>query len=336
MTLTRLPDEIAAGLDQEARAVDRRALAHRAADLSSAYRSERSSGLGRVVVTSLDALAYTALLAPATFAHVAGALRRTPVPAGFTPHSLLDLGAGPGVTAWAAAQLWPLTRIVNVERERVFADLGRRLAERSRHEALRGAEWLVADIDRDELPAGPFDLVVLAHVLGEVEPDERARLVTRAWAACGGALAIVEPGTPPGFDVVRQARDHLRLRGARTLAPCPHDAPCPLADDWCHFSERTQRPPAQRLVKDATLPWEDAKYSFAVLARFAAPRPWARVLRHPRHSKGRTDLVLCTPGGIVQEVVTRRDAAARRLARHLEWGDGVRAPADLAADAGRV
>ncbi len=59
---------------------------------------------------------------------------------------------------------------------------------------------------------------------------------------------------------------------AHTIAPCPYDAPCPLAHafkegkDWCHFSVRIPRGKYHRRAKDGTLPYEDEKSSYLVVS----------------------------------------------------------------------
>ena len=89
-------------------------------------------------------------------------------------------------------------------------------------------------------------------------------------------------------------------------------------------------------MKEASLPYEDAKLSYVVLSRFPSVAvPWARVLRHPWHGKGHVDLRLCTEAGIVPRTVGRSAGAGWKLARKLEWGSSVQAEADLGGDRGK-
>ena len=115
--------------------------------------------------------------------------------------------------------------------------------------------------------------------------------------------------------------------GASILAPCPHQAPCPLAaPDWCHFSQRLARSRDHRLAKGAEVPFEDEKFSYLVVARPAvqALTPTPRVLAPPHMAKPGIDLKLCTLDGRAEATfVPRRDKPAYAIARRLDWGDAL-------------
>ena len=333
--MIELPSALEAFVESRLASADRRSVTAAATDLSERYRAR----LAPRVDTPEAALAYAAWILPATHAQVLGALRGVPLRVGeWRPRSLLDLGGGPGTAAWAALDVWPDLRSIRVvDREPTLLALGRDAAKASPFAALRDASWVRADLPSGT-PSGSADLVIVAHVLNELADDVAGQLVRRAWEATAGVLVLVEPGTPPGFVAIETARRLGISLGGSVLGPCPHDAACPLAEagratparDWCHFAERHGRPPFQRRIKDASLPWEDAKLSWVSLARFpsAAP-PWARVLRHPWHRKGHVDLQLCAREGLVQRDVARSAADGWRLARELEWGSAVQRAEDL-------
>lgn len=335
--MIKLPRTLESAVESQLRAVDPRRLRILAGALSDRYRGERLSG-ERLASTREDVLAYAAQILPATHAQIFAALAMAPRrAAGFAPRSLLDLGAGPGTAAWAAVSIWPsIEQCVMVEREAAFAKLGSELASGAPSAALRGATWIRADLPAG-VPAGSFDLVVLAHVLGEMGPADATWTVRRAWDACSGVLAIVEPGTPRGFDAMEPARRLGIELGAHVLAPCPHERACPLAGatrrehpDWCHFVERTERPEFERRAKGASLPWEDAKFSHVLLSRLPSTAvPWARVLRHPRRAKGHLELVLCAQEGLADRTVTRSAGDGWRRAKDLEWGSAVESEGEI-------
>jgi ribosomal protein RSM22 (predicted rRNA methylase) len=126
---------------------------------------------------------------------------------------------------------------------------------------------------------------------------------------------------------LKSAREQLLALGARTLAPCPHDHPCPLVDDWCHFPQRLQRPQFQRRAKAALSQWEDCKFAYAAMARFApASVPWARIIRKPQAAKAYAEVRLCTAGGIVQHRDGKSDREAFKRTKKLQWGEALSLP----------
>jgi ribosomal protein RSM22 (predicted rRNA methylase) len=167
------------------------------------------------------------------------------------------------------------------------------------------------------------DLVACSYALAEIAPDRQAAVVADLWAACDGLLALVEPGTPAGFARLRKAREALIFAGAQILAPCPHEAACPMVgEDWCHFAVRLPRSRDHRLAKGAEVPYEDEPYAYLLAARPGIGSPAsARVLALPRSNKPGIDLKLCTPQGVEARFVGRRDKAGYAAARRLGWGD---------------
>lgn len=119
-----------------------------------------------------------------------------------------------------------------------------------------------------------FDLVLASFSLGESPDAASERLAVESlWdlVAPGGALVVVEPGTPAGSLAVRAARDRvlslslsrekeggddgdgLSKKPCHVAAPCLHDGACPLAASrerrtWCHFGQRLERSRAQRVA----------------------------------------------------------------------------------------
>jgi ribosomal protein RSM22 (predicted rRNA methylase) len=295
---------------------------HRAVEtLSSVYRSRESGPVG--ALDDLQRLAYIAVRLPATYAAVSKVLRETA--RALEPHevvSLLDLGAGPGTTLWAAADAFPsLVRATSIDCDRQLLDYGARLWQRHARAGSIQARWQTMRLDMPGTLA-EADLIVLAYALGELPAQAAHRLVQRAYEAARVAVVIVEPGTPRGYRNVIEARDRLVADGASIAAPCPHAGPCPLTGaDWCHFAVRLERSRVHRQLKGAELAWEDEKYSYVVAAKTPAASTPARILRHPIVEKGRIALRLCAASGGVEDVtITRRDKDLWRSARDARWG----------------
>ncbi|MFE0756815.1 small ribosomal subunit Rsm22 family protein [Inquilinus sp. NPDC058860] len=318
-----LPAALRTAVDRALEGVALAELSAAASRLSQRYRAELRDGRFHVA-DDRAVQAYLATRLPATYAAVRACLEavaeRRP---DFAPASLLDAGAGPGTALWAAADTWPdLAAATLLEGSAAFRDWGARLAG----EALPPAEWRAADLTKPlpDLPA--HDLVILSYVLDELAPDRRGALVDGLWAATGGVLLIVEPGTPAGYRRILDARDRLIASGGHVVAPCPHDRACPLVDpDWCHFARRVARSRLHRQAKGGEVPWEDEKFAYVAVSRRPAAPITGRVIAPPRGAGSRIDLRLCAPEGLVERTVTKRDGALLKTARRLKWGDALEA-----------
>ena len=301
-------------------AADRGALRDRAERISAHYR-ERGASSG-VIGDARDALAYALSRMPATYAAVAAVLEEMQARApGFAPASMLDAGAGPGTAAWAAAEAFPRMRTTLLDHNPAFLDLAGALAE---HTAVGEVTLERGDLGRTATTTR-YDLVTCAYALTELGEGQALAAAERLWAACDGALAIIEPGRPKDFERLLAIRRLLLEQGATLVAPCPQQNECPLAaPDWCHFSVRLSRSREHMRMKGGTLGFEDEKFSYLVVTRpglgVAAP---ARVLRRPEENKFSVTLALCTPHGLEQRVVASRDKVAFKAARKADWGDAI-------------
>jgi len=315
----RLPEELRRAIEREVAAVDARLLPRAARELSQRYQEGEPSALR----SPAHLAAYLQTRLPATFAanrrvfeEVAA---RMP---GLAPRSLLDLGAGPGTSMWAAAETFPgLEKITLVEREAPLVVAGRRVAAQSRHPAVVGAQWLQQDV-LAKAAGEPHDLVVISYALAEISEKATAQFLRAAWDAAATLLVILEPGTPAGFARVLAARTALLDWGAHLVAPCPHAEACPMAEasDWCHFAVRLERSAAHRRLKQGALGYEDEKFSYLVAGRAPVELPAARVIRHPLIRPGHIQLTLCTASRLEQRTVTKSRKDVYRQARQAEWG----------------
>lgn len=290
---------------------------HRATStaLSATYRAGGSSA-------AIDLGAYLVARLPATYAAVERVLselrRHRP---GFAPGSLLDAGSGPGTASWAAVTQWPdLAAVTFLDTAPAFLALAAELA-RQGPGALPAARAFRGSLL--DLPQGlAADLVVAAYAMAELPLAQAGPVAEGLWRASGQVLVLVEPGTPQGFARLRAARQRLLGLGAVVVAPCTHAAACPFAgDDWCHFSIRLARSRAHMHAKGASVPFEDERFAYLVLAREGALTPGARIVTPPQHAKPGVALRLCTLGRLETRHIARRDAAAYKKARKYDWGD---------------
>jgi ribosomal protein RSM22 (predicted rRNA methylase) len=325
-----LPADLQSAIERTLAAVPEARWLREAQALSERYRAVRPTSKEPLATGQLQALGYAALIMPAAYAQLRGAMAATAarVP-NWTPRTMLDLGSGPGTALWAATTQWSsLKQLTAWEREPALMALGRDLARSNQTAAVRDASWQRMDLQ--QLPAAPtqrYDLVVLGHVLNELAPEVQRAVVAWAWQATAGMLLIVEPGTSAAFPVVRAARDDLLTAGAYTIAPCTHDQPCPLRDDWCHFPQRLKRPPFQRRARGAPSEWEDSKFCYAAMARFAADTSiWGRVIREPTSNKAYAEALVSSQTGVFQQRALKRHGAVYRLVKDLPWGAALPEP----------
>jgi SAM-dependent methyltransferase len=245
------------------------------------------------------------------------------------PARALDLGTGTGAAAealraWFGADL----DIVGVDRV--------------------GAPGVVTANLAVELPRvdGRFDLIVAAHLLGELyvdspfdeRVDARARRV-RVWAdellAPGGTVVIVEPALRETSRELLAVRDQLlAMTDLAVVAPCFWTGACPaLANprDWCHDAVASQVASDVRRVD----------FSYLVLRDRWRPIPGDmryRVVSDALPEKGRLKLYACGPTGRHPFIrLDRHESPANAAFAELARGDTARiAGATRANDGHRV
>jgi ribosomal protein RSM22 (predicted rRNA methylase) len=319
----QLPPARLAALNALLEGISRKDLARRVETQSAAY---RGGGTSAGIASGLDAMAYAVARAPATYAAVRAALGRVlEVMPDFAPASLLDVGAGPGTASWAAADLWPGVAITMLDHNPHLRALAAQV--------MGEATILAGDAGSAKPKA---DLVVASYVLAEFSEPRAADLAVDVWASAHKVLMLVEPGTPPGFARIRDARAALIEAGAHVVAPCTHDNACPMPrsvgesrsdqnqPDWCHFSQRLSRSRDHMIAKEARVPFEDERYAYVAVTREAVAQG-ARVIKPAVENKPGMTLPLCDETGLRDEFVARRDKETFRRARKLEWGDLFRA-----------
>jgi ribosomal protein RSM22 (predicted rRNA methylase) len=321
MIVPALPPALKAALDAKLHGLSRSDTAARSALISKTYRDGGGSGTIR---TEADALAYALARMPATYAAVTACLNALlELRPDFAPHSLLDIGAGPGTASFAAAEAFPsLQSCALLDRNSALRALAMELA--GENPRLSKLNYSSAEARAALTQAETADLVIASYVIGELTEPERDDLVGLAWSKTNDTLVIVEPGTPAGYARIMAARTQLIALNGHVAAPCPHDSRCPLTPpDWCHFAQRLARSRAHKDIKGAELPFEDEKFSYCIVTRTPVQSRPARVLAEPAVGKVEVSAKLCTTGGVTIAKVPRRDKSAYAAARRWRWGDGV-------------
>jgi len=269
---------------------------------------------------------YARDIAPRTRAALARILTEVFAGGGAVPGRALDLGTGTGAA-------------VETLRAHFGADLEIVAVDRVAAPGVVTANLAV------ELPAveGRFDLIVAAHLLGELfveQPldervDARARRV-HAWAdgllAPGGTLILAEPALRETSRELLAVRDQLlALTDLAIVAPCFWTGACPALArerDWCHDAVAVVGGPR-------------VDFSYLVLRDRWRPIPGElryRIVSDPLPEKGRLKLYSCGPTGRDSYVrLDRNESPANAGFADLVRGDVARiAGATKANDGMRV
>lgn len=321
--MMRIPVSLEEALEKALSGCSPQALERAGAALSQRYRRENPRDIR--LAGEDEVMAYAAYRMPATYAAVDAALgyALASLPGFAPPQTLLDAGPGPGTVMWAVCERFPeLSGCTLLERDAGMRHMGQALAQDAPWMAVRQADWRQADLLGDwEAPV--CDLVTTAYVLNELETGAMLALVRKLWIHTRRLLLLVEPGTPRAHARLMQVRAALLQEGAFLAAPCPHGQPCPLPpDDWCHALCRVERTAWHRAAKDGVLGYEDEKFSYLAFSRSPVVPAVCRVLRRPLLRKGLVQAKLCTPAGLEDAAITRRDKARYRAARDWQPGDG--------------
>lgn len=291
-------------LDSLIQHIPQTVLKQAAMDISARYRNQDAPYLRH----KFDYLAYAITRMPATLAAMKQVLKNIPNP---NIQSLLDLGAGPGTSFFAASEFFPqLSTITLLETDPAFIALGEKLVGSD-------AIWKQA-----ELPCAltPHDLVLMSYSLNEIAALEET--ITIAFQAATQFLVIIEPGTPEGYARIIQARTLLLNLGAHMIAPCPNALPCPLqGHDWCHFPARVARTKLHKQLKGGDLGYEDEKFSYLIVAKQAYALPTARIIAPPQIHKGHVVLPLCENGLTKLQTISQKNKALYKICRKSDWGD---------------
>ncbi len=286
--------------------------------ISMRYRSE--SGAGKALITNdTEAAAYAVVRMPATIGAAGSAMQYTAKLFNDEISTMLDIGAGTGTCCWAAAEVFPgLEKITCLERENAMLSFGKKLMTEGDFPI--DCDWIRSDITESFYYKA--ELVTASYVMNELTSAKRAELTKRLWESTEKLLIIIEPGTPVGFANIKAVRKQLIDMGANIIAPCPHNAECPLPDDdWCHFTSRISRTKLHKQLKGGDVPYEDEKFTYIAAVKGECESSSCRVLRHPKIESGKITLKLCTKDGINERIVTKKDGAFFKKARKSDCGD---------------
>lgn len=231
------------------------------------------------------------------------------------PLTVLDWGCGSGVAGRRVVDFLGPDRVARL----LLHDHSALAVEFAAHRARRRFSGLTVEpAGIRDLREGAIDVLVLSHVLNELDDNGRADL--RDLLDRARIVLWVEPGTHEVSRDLAQWRGHARALGFTAVAPCPHQQACGLLAPgnerhWCHFFAA---PPPEifamsewvKFGQRAGIDLRALPYSFLALDRSAPRTDWpddaSRILGEPRLYKGYAKIFNCDATGVSELVLQQR------------------------------
>lgn len=320
-----LPDSLLEAIDRVTDFFDRKKLHKGAEELSLRYRTPSSTSQ-TFIQTEEECLAYLCTRFPATFGanyFVFSEIKKRGLEKDIS--SILDLGSGSGAALWAASEVFSNLRSYTLlERDSRLITIGKELLKVGLGEGHFSFDlhWIEGDYT-GTIKSGPHDLVVLSYSIGEIDPKEWESVLKQVIEYTKNFLVILEPGTPLGYKRLMKIRELLIQQGLSMVAPCPHNKQCPiLGQDWCHFSQRIPRTSLHKSLKNASLGFEDEKFSYIVLSKQPYFKKGYRIIKTPLKRSGFIELDLCsTSEGLLKQKISKKQGEFFNKVKKLGWGD---------------
>ena len=334
--ITLFPEQVNEAILKELAPIDHQGLVSSAERLTKNFREKREEEK-TFIYSSRDVAGYLALRTPATYAQMYGALSQLKeVLPSFRPHSLLDIGSGPGTATWAVAEIFPSLRQVKMlEKQKEFISLSKNIA--AAYPKLN-IEWKQTNFLTDTPHLEYlYDVVVISNVLNETGDFEMRKMIEFAQEYCNGVVIVVEPGTSYGNDIIHFAAQSFMRKGGNLLAPYVGNTVVVDEKEWIHFSQKIERPDFQKRIRkalreDSLTPSdiEEAKFTFVVWSKTSPiERPWGRLIQKPEIFKGYVELTVLTAQKVEKVKVLKRNKELFHFAKNLHWGDPIKGPSAL-------
>ncbi|KAK3845716.1 MAG: mitochondrial small ribosomal subunit Rsm22-domain-containing protein [Linnemannia gamsii] len=331
-----------------------------------------------------ESIAYIAAMAPTTFSAIKNVLeevkKRVP---NLNPKTFLDFGTGPGTAIWAANEVWetPL-KYTGVDTSMAMLETAEEILDNLSTNSTPIPHVTFKPFMSHGSKATKYDIVMSAFSLSELTtPALRKSTLEHLWNSTNDMLILIDRGTPSGFRILAEAREQIlgldldrvqhkpkydaygelipeeapvKPEPAHVVAPCPHDKVCPMYESlardsqWCHFSQKVQRPDFLRKTKHSKDNYEDAKYTYVVLRKGSRPvftpvtspatsseaalsspsspaasYAWSRIVVPPLKKDGHVVIDTCAANGYLERIIIPKSQGKipYRDARKAMWGD---------------
>lgn len=314
-----LPIEIKSHIENELNNISKKELQYNAETISLNYRNNEGQGK-RMLKSKQEAIAYAISRMPATFGAVYNSLKHTLEICKADINTLADIGAGTGTASIAANELLELEKIECFEREEAMRAIGQKIFN-SYNELGIKTNWKKYDVNTDKIN-DKYDLVITSYMINEIEETNIEVVIDKLWDTTNKILLIVEPGTMQGYRNIMRAKQRIRERGGKIIAPCMSEK-CKLPkDDWCNFSCRVQRTKIHKELKGGNVPYEDEKYIYISATKEEFDKKEKnRILRHPMIYSGYVKLKVCNKEEIKEIIISKKDKEKFKIARKADTGD---------------
>ena len=326
--IATFPERVNELITQQLAPIDHQGLVSSAERLTKNFREKREEEK-TFIYSSRDVAGYLALRTPATYAQVYGALSQLKeVLPSFRPHSLLDIGSGPGTATWAVAEIFSSLRQVKMlEKQKEFISQSKNIA--AAYPKLN-IEWkqtnFLTDVPHLEYL---YDIVIISNVLNEAGDFEMRKMIEFAQEYSCGVVVVIEPGTSYGNDIIHFAAQSFMRRGGNLLAPFVGNTVVQDEKEWIHFSQKIERPEFQKRIRKALREdnltpsdIEEAKFTFVAWGKTSPQqRPWGRLIQKREVFKGYIELTVLTDKKVEKVKVLKRNKELFHYAKNLHWGD---------------
>ncbi len=257
---------------------------------------------------------------------------------------ILDLGAGPGTAILGISEFF------HQSGHKPFLDF---YAIDNISENLRDAEGLF-NLFKNEcsiegsiktfksciekvknLPAGPFDIIILSNILSEVAHNEPERIAKRTailkrfmedFLNDSGSCIVIEPALRETSREMLEVRDKLLKEGFHIYSPCLINKDCPVLEnpkDWCHEDIPWNPPELIKSIDALTgLRKDSVKFSYLVIRKDTLSltdihgEHSVRVVSEPLISKGKIEFYVC--GSMGRRLIVRLDKDRSGLNKAFE------------------
>ncbi|MBQ8452020.1 MAG: hypothetical protein IJ538_04540 [Clostridia bacterium] len=261
---------------------------------------KQNSGTSQSLIVSKDeSLAYAISRMPATYSVLVSLFVELKMEGFFENiNSIADVGSGTGSGYFAIKSEFEKIEInlyeINDLMIQVFNDISGGTASVQK-----------LNIITEKLPISA-DLVVSSYVLSELSNNDRIKAFQNLINSSNKFVLIVDTGTPKTYTDYINLIEIAEENNMTLVAPCC-TIPCPLKNDYCAFYARTERSGALKVSKSAMKNYEDENYFYLLFCKDKMQVGGSRVIRRPVIKEGLIELKLCTPDGIKQEKVTRKN-----------------------------